>query len=167
MEMKHMAFATDFSADANHAAPVAAEMARRFGARLHVVHVLHDPESHASWYSPKVSARELEKVVEEKVMQDLQHCCQKHMGGCDNIECHVLKGVPCEQILKFQQGRGIDLVVMGTIGHNNAGRARTLGGTADRVVKQARCPVLTVSMPIPEEAESRDPRLFSDDEARL
>lgn len=167
MEMKNMAFATDFSADANHAAPFAAEMARRFGARLHVVHVLHDPGSHASWYAPKVNTHELEKAMEEKVMQDLQRCCLEHMGGHGNIECHVLRGVPCEQILKFQQERAIDLMVMGTIGHDKAGKARALGGTADHVVKQARCPVLTVSMPIPEETESKDPRLFSDDEARL
>lgn len=167
MEMKNMAFATDFSADANYAAPFAAEMARRFRARLHVVHVLHDAGKAASWYAPKVSPQELEKAVEDKCRQAMEHCCQEHMGGYGNVECHLLSGVPCEQILKFQQDQGIDLIVMGTIGLNNTGRTRAFGSTTDHVVKQARCPVLTVSMPLQQEVESNDLRLFSDGEVRL
>lgn len=167
MEIKKIVFTTDFSANSNYAAAYAVEMARRFGAMLYVIHVIQDVGKTTSWYAPKVNIHELQKAMEEKSRQELQLCCAESLGDYKNVEYRLLKGVPYEQILKFCEENKIDLIVTGTIGGHDAGRKIAMGSTAERVVKHASCPVLTVSMSAQEKAESTDPRLCSDGEIRL
>jgi universal stress protein A len=167
MEIKKIVFATDFSAGSNYTAPYAAEMARKFGAKLYVIHVIQEMGEMTAWYAPKVNMNELQKTMEEKSRQELQICCTEGFGDFKNVEYRLLKGAPYEQILKFQQDNKADLIVIGTIGGHNTGKKNAFGSTADRVVKHAPCPVLTVSMPAQEEAESTDFRLCSNGEIRL
>ncbi len=167
MEINKIVFATDFSAGSNYTAPYAAEMARKFSAKLYVIHVIQDTEKMTSWYAPKVNMKELEKAMEEKSQKELQLCCTTGFGDYKNVEYHLLKGAPYEQILKFQQDNKADLIVIGTVGGHNTGKKNVFGSTADRVVKKALCPVLTVSLPANEAAESTDPRLCSSGEIRL
>ena len=167
MEIKKIVFATDFSAGSNYTAPYAAEMARKFGAKLYVIHVIQEMGEMTAWYAPKVNMNELQKTMEEKSRQELQICCTEGFGDFKNVEYRLLKGAPYEQILKFQQDNKADLIVIGTIGGHNTGKKNAFGSTADRVVKNARCPVLTVSLPAKEAAESMDPRLCSAGEIRL
>ena len=167
MEIKKIVFATDFSAGSNYAAPYAAEMAHRYGALLYVIHVIQNMGKMTAWYAPKVNMKELEKTMEEKSKQELQLCCTAGFGDFRDVEYRLLKGVPYEQILKFQQDNKVDLIIIGTIGGHNTGKENAFGSTADRVVKNARCPVLTVSLPDKGTAESKDPRLCSAGEIRL
>jgi len=167
MEIKKIVFATDFSAGSKYAAPYAAEMARKFGAKLYVIHALQDMGKMTSWYAPKVNMKELEKTMEEKSKQELQLCCAEGFGDYKNVEYRLLKGAPYEQILKFQQENDAGMIVMGTIGGHHTGHKTSFGSTADRIVKHASCPVLTISMPHEEMSESYDPHLCSDGEIRL
>jgi nucleotide-binding universal stress UspA family protein len=120
-----------------------------------------------AWYAPKANMNELQKTMEEKSKQELQLCCTEGFGDFKNVEYRLLKGDPYEQILKFQQDNEADLIVMGTIGGHNAGKKNTFGSTAAKVVRNAPCPVLTVSLPDKGTDESYDPRLCSDGEIRL
>ena len=167
MEIKKIIFATDFSAGSKYTAPYAAEMARKFGAKLYVIHVIQEMGKMTAWYAPKVNINELQKTMEEKSKQELQLCCTEGFGDFKNVEYQLLKGAPYEQILKFQEDNEVDLIVMGTIGGHNTGKENAFGSTADRVVKHAPCPVLTVSLPENGTTESYDPRLCSDGEIRL
>jgi nucleotide-binding universal stress UspA family protein len=167
MEIKKIVFATDFSAGSKYTAPYAAEMARKFGAKLYVIHVIQEMGKMTAWYAPKVNMTELQKTMEEKSKQELQLCCTEGFGDLKNIEYQLLKGAPYEQILKFQEANKADLIVISTVGGHNTGRENAFGSTADRVVKNARCPVLTVALPAKVAAESNDPRLCSAGEIRL
>jgi len=167
MEFKKIVYATDFSAVSNYAARYAAEMARKFEARLYVLHVNQDMGKMTSWYAPKVNISELQKAIEEKSRQELHRCCAESLGDYKNVEYQLLKGTPYEQILKFQEENNIDLIVLGTIGGHNTGNKHAFGSTATRVVRHAPCPVMTVSMPAREEPESTDFHLCSDGEIRL
>jgi nucleotide-binding universal stress UspA family protein len=60
-----------------------------------------------------------------------------------DVEYTVIRGIPYEEILKFAEEKNIDLIVIGT--HGRKGIDRVLfGSTAERVVRNASCPVLTV-----------------------
>lgn len=167
MDIKKIVFATDFSAGSRYTAPYAADMARRFGAKLYVIHVAQEFGKMSSWYAPKVNLSELQKAVEEKSKQELQLCCTEGFGDFKDVEYRLLKGSPYEQILKFQQDNEADMIVISTIGGHNTGRENAFGSTADRIVKNAKCAVLTVSPPVEVIAESFDPKLCSDGEIRL
>jgi nucleotide-binding universal stress UspA family protein len=74
--------------------------------------------------------------------------CNQKLAGYGNYEKYTISGIPYEEILKKAEEENIDLIVMGT--HGRAGIDHFLfGSTAERVVRKAVCPVLTVRPPVP------------------
>jgi nucleotide-binding universal stress UspA family protein len=116
--------ATDFSECSTAATRVAAEYARQFGTRLHIVHVvwpITDP-------APRTA---LSRLAEE-------------FGRIVPVVTAVESGVPtAEQIVRYANHHGIGLIVLGTHGRTGVSRA-LVGSVAERVVRTASCPVLTV-----------------------
>jgi len=167
MEIKKILLATDFLEGSKHATLYASDLASKYGAKLYVVHVIQDMGKLTAWYAPKVNLSELKKTMEEKSREELQNCCTLGLGGFKNVEYSLLTGVPSEEIVKFQQDNNIGLIVIGTNSRKEAGAKVVLGSTADRVVKFATCPVLTVVPTGDEIPESTDPKLCSDGEIRF
>lgn len=132
MEIKRILFPTDFSEGTSKAIPYVTDMAKHYGARLYVVHVIQDIAK-IHWYAPKVSTEELHKVMEAEAMKKLEGCCAEEFKGYKDIEYRLLKGIPHEEIVKFQADNNIDLIILGT--H---------GSVADKVLRNARCPILVV-----------------------
>jgi len=167
MEIRKILLATDFMSGAVQATPYAADLAQRYGAKLYILHVIQDIGKMTDWYAPKVNLRDLRKAMEERSKQELQQCCTQGLGGYKNVEYRLLVGVPDEEIVKFQKDNNIDLIVIATNSKKSADDRKILGSTADRVVKYATCPVLTVMPAVAEVPESTDPKLCSDGEIRF
>ncbi|GAB4390945.1 MAG: universal stress protein [Thermodesulfovibrionales bacterium] len=143
MEFKKIIYATDFSESSQQAAPYAAELARRYGARVFVVHVLYDIERAAGWYVPHASTDALYADMEKEAEKQLHRAVAEDLRGYGQVEYVVLRGIPDEEIVAFATEQGADLIVMST--HGRRGIDRVLfGSTSEKVVRQARCPVLTV-----------------------
>ena len=116
-------FATDFSETSTAAARTAAEYARRFRARLHILHV--------TWAgSDPVMPPPLGKLAEE-------------LGVAVPVVTAVESGNPAPQIVRYAEREGIDLIVLGTHGRTGVTRA-LIGSVAERVIRTAPCSVLTV-----------------------
>lgn len=143
---KNIAFCTDFSDNADEAFATAKDLAWRYGATLHIVHVMVNfslsPPIHSTYmpieYDPKfieqvsVAAKE---SIHERYIKQLKES-QPH-------EVHLLSGYASSEILRLTRDRDIDLIVMGS--HGLTGIAHVLfGSTADRVVRRAPCSVITV-----------------------
>jgi nucleotide-binding universal stress UspA family protein len=69
-------------------------------------------------------------------------CDEARAAGLE-ADLDLTVGNPVEAILAAAQARGAQLIVMGTHGRSGAER-HALGSVAERVVRSARCPVLTV-----------------------
>jgi nucleotide-binding universal stress UspA family protein len=138
---------TDFSKSSANALTYGAAFASRFGAELHLLHVVQDlalfiPE--AVMVSPPmmppveqfVSAARtaLDRAVSELAVPDVR------------IVPEVAEGTPFEEIIRFAREKDIDLIVMGTHGHTGLAHL-FLGSVAEKVVRRAPCPVLTVRHP--------------------
>ena len=146
MEIRRILFATDFSEGSSHALPYAADIARQYGAKLFLVHVIYDVAMSAGWYVPHVSIDEIYNDMEKSARAELEKSFVDEMRGLGDIERVVLKGIPYEEISKFAGEKKIDLVVLGT--HGRRGIDRMLfGSTAEQVVRNAPCPVLSVRVP--------------------
>ena len=120
--VREILVATDFSPQAEAAVHRAVEYARRFGARLHVVHVFSHGE-----------------VEVTRLLADTAAL------AAPDVPVTVWSGAgdPAEEILRYAQAHPIDLIVVGT--HGRSGFSRVLlGSVAERVVRGARSPVLTV-----------------------
>ena len=146
MEISRILFATDFSEGSSHALPYAADIARQYGAKLFLVHVIYDVAKSAGWYVPHVSIDEIYNDMEKSARAELEKSFVDEMRGLSDVEKVVLKGIPYEEISKFAGEKKIDLVVLGT--HGRRGIDRMLfGSTAEQVVRNAPCPVLSVRVP--------------------
>lgn len=146
MEIKKILYPTDLSEGSAHAIPYVVDLTKHYNAKLYVVHVIYDIAQAAGWYVPHMNLSELYSDIETGVVKELERCCIEEMRGYKDIEYVILKGVPHEEILKFADGNNIDLIVIGT--HSRKGLDRIIfGSTAEKVVRNAECPVLTVGMP--------------------
>ena len=146
MKIERILFATDFSEGSDHALPYAVDMAKQYGARLYFVHVIYDVAKTAGWYVPHVSIDEIYRDMEQSARSELEKIFIDEMRGFKNIEYKVLKGIPYEEISKLAAEQKVDLIVLGT--HGRRGIDRMLfGSTAEQVVRNAPCPVLSVRLP--------------------
>jgi len=136
---------TDFSAASELALTTARELAERLGASIHLLHVLEDP------YSTTAYATEVYGYLPPDIKENWQRDAEAHMATVLTPDerarfkttTAVLFGSPAKTIVEHAQAEGIDLIVMGT--HGRGGVAHLfLGSVAERVVRTAHCPVLTV-----------------------
>jgi nucleotide-binding universal stress UspA family protein len=161
VEIRTILFATDFSDVSVRANSYAADLTKRYGAKLFIVHVIQDIAKMTEWYAPKVSMAEVKKIMQEKAMKELEETCAEELAGYRDVERRLLIGEPHEEIVKFQREHGIELTIIGTHGIKGGGKKIIFGSTADRVLKNSRCPVLAVTPEMPEEKESTDVRICS------
>jgi nucleotide-binding universal stress UspA family protein len=146
MEIKRILFPTDFSEGSAHAVPYVVDLTRHYGATLVVAHVIYDIAKASGWYVPHVNIDELYRDMEANARKECDKWFAEELRGYQTVEHHVLKGVPSDEILRFADAQKIDLIVMGT--HSRKGLDRIIfGSTAERVVRNAKCPVLTVGAP--------------------
>ncbi|MCL5021846.1 MAG: universal stress protein, partial [Nitrospirae bacterium] len=107
----------------------------------------YDVARATGWYVPHISMDELYRDIETNARKEIEKCCVEELRGYADIEYRIVKGVPHEEILKFAEAKAIDMIIMGT--HSRRGLDRVIfGGTAERVVRHAHCPVLTVGYPV-------------------
>lgn len=133
---------TDFSTHACAALDLAIGMAQRFGAELLVVHVIATtsfPTSNMLTMSHFPNLRDEVKKRSEAEMQNLLKALPAGVKAAGKL----LEGPTYEQVLDCAAREGADLIVMGTQGHTGL-KHMILGSTAERVVRLAPVPVLTI-----------------------
>ncbi len=136
----------DFSEHSKRALAVAADLARRYEASLGLVHVFQPvlysvPESYMVYTQDQLPnlLAELEKLLEQAKHDVLA-------AGALQVTTAVLQGIPHVEVIRAAQEGKYDLIVMGT--HGRTGMAHALlGSVAEKVVRKAPCPVLTVRTP--------------------
>lgn len=139
---------TDFSTTADAALEYAFALAERFGASLQLLHVLEDPfvtdGMAAEAYISEAPA--LRSAMLQDAQERLRHRAAPREAAGMHIDTEVLFGHGARTIAEYAAERGIDLIVIGT--HGRTGFAHLLlGSVAERLVRTAPCPVLTVRHP--------------------
>lgn len=145
IELKKILVPTDFSEGSQVAVKYACEFAKAFGAQIHLLHVLEDPlpyPSPESFVIPVQFYEDLEKSAQERLGQVLSAEDQKRF----QVQLVTERGSPFVQIITYSKSNDIDLIVMGTHGRGAIAHM-LLGSVAEKVVRKAPCPVLTVRHP--------------------
>jgi len=136
---------TDFSRPASYALPLAKALARDYGARLVLLHVIQpDPlpvmgEFGAVPPEPAPDKAALRKRLIAMVPEN----------PASEVLAVVAEGDPATEILRAAQQHKSDLIVLGTHGRTGLGRV-LMGSVAETVTRKATCPVLTLKSPIVE-----------------
>jgi nucleotide-binding universal stress UspA family protein len=127
---------TDFSEFAVNAYGLACSLARDFGARLIVLHVDPPPVCHGE----RVARRQEDYT--ETLWEEMHRVAPDQPKV--SAEYQLLGGDVAAEILRTAREKDCDLIVMGT--HGRTGLRRLLmGSVAERVMRQAPCPVVTVN----------------------
>lgn len=149
---------TDFSVHSDRALHYATTLAGRFNATVEVLHVVEDPFVAGAW-TPAAAAPNIPELLDDLVaaargrLQDLQATAREEgVRFTTTVLTTVLSGRPADSITEYAAAEHFDLIVMGTHGRSGVSHA-LLGSVAERVVRAASCPVLTVrdtTAPAPE-----------------
>jgi nucleotide-binding universal stress UspA family protein len=139
IEFKHILVPTDFGEHAAHALDVAIALATKLDATLTLLHVHYLPppayEFDITW-----PIEELEVRAQQALDAALATAKQRY-PKCDRV---FERGYPSDRIVETAKKRDADLIVIGTHGRRGIPRM-LLGSVAEKVVRTAPMPVLTVS----------------------
>jgi nucleotide-binding universal stress UspA family protein len=155
VEYKNILFCTDFSEDANIAFLHALNLAKKYGARLHVIHVPHSPFTYTKnivdEHVPEEQGRDgqafYDKDVAERAEKSLRDAYEKRLGDFDNYVLVVKCGAPDVEIVRYAKQNAIDLIVMGALGKSDSNRMEH-GSTVANVSKYAHCHVMAIRNPV-------------------
>jgi|SRR5690349_13655631 nucleotide-binding universal stress UspA family protein len=147
IRIKNVLVATDFSEPSAAALDYGREVARTYGATLHVLHVVED----LRWRY----ATDMAPAALVGVQEDVEASAASRLNALvtdedrRQLRAHTVALtaiVPSEAIVQYAKTEGVDVIVMGTHGRNGLAHL-FMGSVAERVVRLAPCPVLTVRSP--------------------
>lgn len=134
---------TDFSDASTKALEYARTLASRFDSELRLVHV-HQPLATAGMVSPgAMLPPHFEKQEQEQLKAALDDIDVGDAVPADRVHRNLLVGTPFMEIVRCARDHSVDLIVIGTHGRS-ALQQVLLGSVAEKVVRKAPCPVLTV-----------------------
>jgi len=147
MELRKILCPTEFADLSQRALEYAADLAHDYGARLIILHAVETLGAENVTYGEAVS-RPQPDSYRQRLWNDLH---QVRVPDPDVAVEYVLsEGDPVEAILRTAAEQDCDLIVMGS--HGRHGLRRLLeGSVAERVVRDAPCPVLVVKAPVERE----------------
>ena len=143
LNVQNIIVPVDFSKMSVQAIQIARQLARRFGASIHLAHVRHLNYATDFVVPAAIVPFDLmtcEKVGEQTTLEELKKLASE--CGVSSATCDVLSGAPpFDEICRLAQTIAADLVVIPT--HGRTGLKHVfLGSTAERIVQHSSCPVL-------------------------
>jgi nucleotide-binding universal stress UspA family protein len=145
LAMKNILVATDFSETSDAALRYGRALARQFGANLHVFHAVEAVVADGFTLGGYVAAvPQLQADLEASARQQLDALVTEE----DRRELHArpvlsTMDAPAHAIVEYARNERIDLIVIGTHGRRGVSHL-VMGSVAEKVVRTAPCPVLTV-----------------------
>ena len=146
IELNTILLPTDFSECSDVAAKYAMAFAESLDASLRVIHVLEDPEVYARKMESLAVVPELRNRMMQQAQQQLQMLLTDVERTKFDAQLVVRWGAPFVEIIRYARTQNVDLIVMGTHGRGPIAQM-LLGSVAQKVVRKAPCPVLTVRNP--------------------
>jgi universal stress protein A len=138
----------DFADSSGEIVDAAVTLARTFNARLDFFHVWEPPAMLPMQLlvvpngdQPPMAATDVARSMASAKLDELRGLART--AGVGDVQCHVGVGSPAHDIVDLAQKGNFDLIVMGTHGRTGL-HHMLLGSVAEKVVRQAPCPVLTV-----------------------
>ena len=143
--LKTILVATDFNEPSEAAVRYGKELARRFDASLHVLHVADDLSSYPSpaWGIP-IDLGYMQTTLDEDARANLDKLVPEPDRSALRARLAVVVAAsPATAILTYAREHAIDLIIVGTHGRHGLSHF-FMGSVAQDVCRAATCPVLTV-----------------------
>jgi len=133
----------DFSVHAKNALRYAIALAEQFGASLHLIYVVEPTVYPADLGFGQVVMPDVEEELRERGFEELNALVEREIGERVKATSTVRTGKPHQEILAEADEQDADLIIVASHGHTGVEQI-LFGSTAMRIVRLAKCPVLTV-----------------------
>jgi universal stress protein A len=143
MVIRHILAPTDFSEYSKTAVAYAFELAKTFGAKLSLLHVIEMPPYPIEGYAPPTMAATYLEDLERQANEEIFRLLADADAAQVQVARLVVMGTPYRKIIDTAAAEQVDLIVMATAGRTGLSRL-VMGSVAERVVRTASCPVLTM-----------------------
>lgn len=137
MEYDRILTPTDGSDPSTLGVDRAIDLGRRFGATVHALYVVDQTARPGDWDI----VVERQEAAGEAALDDAG---ERGVAAGIDVEKHLHRGNPAEEILAFADEADVDLIVMGTAGRSGIDRLLHTGSTTERVLRGASVPVFAV-----------------------
>src|SRR6056297_1632541 len=147
-DIKRIVAPIDFSDNTEMIASTAACIAGKFSADLDLIFVAESFEDYTSFRTPPTNLLSLKEELLDSAKEQMNAFIKKHKEkfnalGVSTINGQVLSGDIAEKIINYAGEANEQIIVMGTHGYKGFNRL-VFGSVAEKVVKTARCPVMTI-----------------------
>jgi nucleotide-binding universal stress UspA family protein len=143
-EIKKILVPVDFSENSQKILRAAADFGAKFKAELVVVFVVQGFDDYSGFFVPHMPIVQLEGEIIKGAEEKMKSFVAETLTGAVPQTTAVLNGDVVEEINRYAGEQKADLIVMGTHGYKGLDRV-LFGSVAEKVVKTAPCPVLTIN----------------------
>lgn len=137
----------DFSDYSKNALRYAVDFAKMFNATLHLIYVIEPVVYPADFSMGQVALPSVDTEINSRAGEELENLAQKEIAGQLSYRTMIKMGKPFVEINDAAAEVDADLVIIATHGHTGVEHL-LFGSTAEKVVRKAPCPVLTLREPI-------------------
>jgi nucleotide-binding universal stress UspA family protein len=143
MDIRLILAPTDFSEFSKQAVESAYALAQTFGAKLLLLSVVELPSFPIEGFAPSTRGAMLLDDLQRQASLDLAQVLPETPDPKVEVTRQVVVGAPYRKIVEVAEAEQVDLIVMAT--HGRTGLSHLMmGSVAERVVRTAPCPVLTI-----------------------
>jgi len=143
-EIKKILVPVDFSENSRKILQSAVMLAGKFQAHLSVVFVVQSFDDYSGFFVPHIPIAQFEEEMVQAAQQKMAAFVAENLDPAVTHDAMVLRGDVANEILRYAEDGGVDLIVMGTHGYKGLEKV-LFGSVAEKVVKLAPCPVLTIN----------------------
>ena len=143
-EIKKIMVPVDFSENSQKILSTAADFAARFKAELVVVFVVQSFDDYSGFFVPHMPIIQLEEEMVKSAMEKMKSFVAETLDDSIPQATAILSGDVVEEVNRFAGEQKVDLIIMGTHGYKGLDKI-LFGSVAEKIVKTAPCPVLTIN----------------------
>ncbi len=146
-QIKKILVPIDFSDYSKSALRYAVDFSKKFNAKLYIIYVVEPVIYPADFSMGQISFPSADIDLNERAKVELQELAKAEIGNNLQYEVIIKTGKPFVEINEAADELDIDLIIIATHGHTGVEHL-LFGSTAEKVVRKAPCPVLSLREPI-------------------
>lgn len=143
-DIKKILVPVDFSENSAKLMKSAEYFAKKHEARLAVVFVMQSFDDYSGFFVPHMPIAQFEEEMRQSAEKKMESFLSENMDESVPHDAKVLGGDIAEEIIGLAGKEGVDLIIMGTHGYKGLEKV-LFGSVAEKVVKMAPCPVMTIN----------------------
>lgn len=143
-DIKKILFPVDLSEVSSKIVPWVFQVAKKFDAEVHLLFAARTFQYYADGFVDAGSIMTIEGELIKGGEKKLEQFSRTYFANYPSCKTEVVVGDAVDEILRYIQTEGMDLVIMGTHGRKGLKHV-LLGSVADRIIKMAPIPVLTIN----------------------